>query len=232
MALIALVTGGNRGIGFEICRGLGRLGMQVILAARVPEEGMRASAALQTEGLAVSWLEMDLRDPECVRRAASAALEQFGRVDVLVNNAGLYLDEDQSVFNLPLEVFNETMAVNLTGPLLLCQALVPGMKNRNYGRVVNVSSEMGQLHGMGGYTAAYRISKAALNALTGVLAAEARSSNIKVNSVCPGWVRTRMGGASAPRSPEQGADTAIWLATLPDNGPTGGFFKERHQINW
>ncbi len=232
MTWIALVTGGNRGIGFEICRGLGKLGMHVILAARQPGEGERACATLQGEGLAVTWQELDVRDPQAIRRVAGRALEQFGRVDVLVNNAGVYLDEDRSVFDLPVNVLQETLEVNLTAPLLLCQALVPAMKRRNYGRVVNVSSEMGQLEGMGGYTAAYRISKAALNALTGVLAAETRSRNLKINSMCPGWVRTRMGGASAPRSVEQGADTALWLATLPDDGPSGGFFKNRKQIHW
>jgi NAD(P)-dependent dehydrogenase (short-subunit alcohol dehydrogenase family) len=154
---------------------------------------------------------------------------------VLVNNAGVLLDMEaagDSLFDARLETFEQTFETNVWGPLLLSQTLIPAMKERGYGRVVNVSSGMGQLSDMGSGSPAYRLSKTALNALTRILAHELRSTNVLVNAVCPGWVRTDMGGPAAPRTPQQGADTITWLATLPDDGPSGGFFRDRKPIPW
>src|SRR5260370_24174110 len=148
--------------------------------------------------------------------------ERFGGVEVLVNNAAIYPDKGRSVLEVEPETFRATMETNFYGPLLLCQAWVPGMITRGYGRVVNVSSRAGQLSAMGDFAPAYSASKAAINALTRMVADAARGSNVLVNAVDPGWVRTRMGGPAASRSVEQGTDTIVWLATLPNGGPTGG----------
>ena len=147
------------------------------------------------------------------------------RCDILVNNAGVMLDPRGSrVLDSEVQTYHDTLGTNLFGPLLMIQALAPLMKKNGYGRIVNLSSGQGQLSDMGAGTPAYRVSKTALNALTRTLAAELRGSGILVNSMCPGWVKTDMGGAGAPRTVEQGADTAVWLATLPDDGPSGGLF--------
>lgn len=232
MSRIALVTGANRGIGFAICQGLGRLGHSVILTARDPVEGQKATAELRGQGLDVHFCRLDVTSPEQVEGARVFAEEHFGRLDILVNNAALYPDEGVSVFDLPLETLRQTFEVNTFGPFLTCQAFVPMMRRQNYGRVVNVSSEYGSISLMDGEIAAYKMSKAALNALTRIAAAEVSGFNIKVNTMCPGWVRTRMGGMDANLSPEEGADTALWLATLPDDGPSGGFFQERKPLPW
>jgi NAD(P)-dependent dehydrogenase (short-subunit alcohol dehydrogenase family) len=228
---IALVTGANRGIGREVCRQLAGLGLRVILTARDPEQGEAAARLMQRNGLDVAFCPLDVTDPAAVDAAQGFVERQYGRLDVLVNNAAIYPDEDFSIFDVPLITVGQTMQINFYGPLLLCRAFAPGMRRRNYGRIVNVSSESGQLSTMGASTPSYAISKAALNALTRIVAAEVRG-NVKVNAVCPGWVRTDMGGPAAPRSVEQGAEGIVWLATLPDDGPSGGFFRDRHPIPW
>ena len=157
---------------------------------------------------------------------------EIGDIDVLVNNAAVYPDEGRSVLEVELDTFHATMDTNFFGPLALCQAFVPGMMRRGYGRVVNVSSGAGQLATMGDFAPSYSASKAALNALTRMVADATRGRNVLVNAVDPGWVRTQMGGPGAPRSIEQGVDTLVWLATLPDGGPTGGFFHDRKLIPW
>jgi NAD(P)-dependent dehydrogenase (short-subunit alcohol dehydrogenase family) len=157
---------------------------------------------------------------------------EFGGADVLVNNAAILLDEEGDVLRISPASFRASFETNVMGALHLCQALVPGMRARRYGRVVNVSSGAGQLEGMGGYAPAYSLSKAALNALTRLVAHAGRDRNVLVNAVDPGWVRTDMGGSSAPRSVAQGADTIVWCATLPDGGPTGGFFHDRRPVPW
>ncbi len=230
---IALVTGGNRGIGFEICRQLARRGMQVLLAARDPGKGAAAAGSLQAQGLAVESLALDVNSLESIRRARAALEARHGRLDVLVNNAAILIDEGATVFTVSEEQLRDTLETNLYGPFHLIRAFVPLMIQNGYGRVVNLSSEMGSLSGMEyANTISYRISKTALNALTRLTAEAVKAYDIKVNAMCPGWVHTDMGGSSAPLTPEQGADTAVWLATLPADGPSGGFFQQRMPLPW
>ena len=216
----------------EICRQLARKGIRVVLTSRDEAKGRAAQNELANAGLQVDYHPLDVTDQSSVQRLARFLDRQFGRLDILVNNAGIGIDEERSVLEADRGVVQETLDTNLFGPLLLCQALVPLMKQGAYGRVVNVSSGMGQLSEMGSGSPAYRISRTALNALTRILAAELQGTNVLVNSMCPGWVRTDMGGPNAPRSVEEGADTALWLATLPDSGPQGGFFRDRQAIAW
>jgi len=230
---VAVVTGANRGIGFAVARQLARRGVLVVLTARDPARGEAARAMLAAEGLAVSFHPLDVRDPAQARSLAARLEAEHDRLDILVNSAGILPDpKGARVATLDPAVLREALETNAVGALAVTQALLPLMRRRGYGRIVNLSSELGQLESMGAGTPAYRISKAALNALTRTLAAELSGTNIKVNALSPGWVRTDMGGTSAPRSPEEGADTAVWLALLPDDGPTGGFFKDRKPIGW
>ena len=230
---IALVTGGNRGIGFAICRGLAKAGLGVVLTARDVAEGRAAVKALQEEQLEAEFQRVDVTSCRSIRACVAAVADRRGRIDVLVNNAGIMIDPRGSRFlDSKLDTYRDTLETNFFGPLQLSQAVIPLMKANNYGRIVNVSSGLGQLADMGTGTPAYRISKVAINALTRIVSAEFGESNILVNSMCPGWVQTRMGGERAPRTPEEGADTAVWLATLPDGGPTGGFYRDRQPIPW
>jgi NAD(P)-dependent dehydrogenase (short-subunit alcohol dehydrogenase family) len=224
----ALVSGGNRGIGLEVCRQLGALGHRVLLGAREPAKGEAAAASLGAQGLDVTPVALDVAEPDSVTRLAAARPE----VDILVNNAGVYLDEGRRPLELDEAVLRDTLEVNLLGAFRLCRAFVPGMAARGWGRVASVSSGMGQLADMGGGSLAYRLSKTALNALTRVLAQEVDGRHVKVNAACPGWVRTDMGGAHATRPVEQGAETVVWLATLPEDGPTGGLFRDKRPIPW
>jgi NAD(P)-dependent dehydrogenase (short-subunit alcohol dehydrogenase family) len=229
---VAAVTGGNRGIGFEICRQLARQGADVILTARDEAKGKKACEELRKEWDLVRFHPLDVDDPPSIRRFREFVEKEFGRLDILVNNAGINIDAEMTVADVGIETVSRTVRTNVNGPLLMCQAMLPMMSRHNYGRIVNVSSTMGSLTEMAGGYPAYRISKTALNAVTRVLAFETMGTNIRVNSMCPGWVRTDMGGPEAERSVEEGADTAVWLATLPDGGPTGGFFRDRKQIPW
>jgi NAD(P)-dependent dehydrogenase (short-subunit alcohol dehydrogenase family) len=233
---IAVVTGGNRGMGFETCRQLGRRGARVILTSRDTAEGEAAAGRLLGEGLDVRHHQLDVADDGGIARLAGFLRSDFGRLDILINNAGIVRGRDEpreramQTFEAMPAGLRDVLATNLIGPFLLCQMLIPLMQGR--GRVVNVSSGMGQLSEMGGGFPAYRISKAGLNALTRILASELEGTGVKINAVCPGWVRTDMGGANAARSVEEGVATTIWLATLPDDGPSGGLFRDCKPIRW
>lgn len=229
---IALVTGANRGIGYEICRQLGAAGMTVILTARDPQKGQSAADALRSEGHNIVYQQLEVADAVSVNAARDVVRSRFGRLDVLVNNAAILLDEGRSVFNVDVETLRRTLEVNVLGAFIVSQAFIPLMRENGYGRVVNVSSGAGSITEMGSYAPAYSTSKAALNAMTRIFANVVDGRTIKVNAMCPGWVQTDMGGRGAPRSPAEGADTALWLATLPADGPHNGFFRDRRPIAW
>lgn len=224
-------------MGLATCRALGRLGYRVILGARDAQAGRDAAAMLQEEGLEVEAFRLDLTRAEDVAALIEHARRDLERVDVLVNNAGLYLEtagpnvgERVSVFDARMEVVRTILETNLLGHLSLAQGLVPLMRDRGYGRVVNVTSAMGQLSDMGGGAPGYRFAAVGLNALTRVLASELEGTNVLVNSVDPGWVRTH--SPEARRSIEEGIDTTVWLATLPDGGPSGLLFRDRQPVPW
>lgn len=226
---VALVTGANRGIGLEVCRQLAAKGYRTLLGARTMEKARAAAGSVTGQ---VFPLLLDVTKPKTIAAALARVLSEFGRVDVLVNNAGILLDEGESILDVSPDVIQETFATNLLGAVAVSQAFVPSMVERKFGRVVNVSSRAGQLSAMATYAPVYSMSKTALNAFTRQLAAHTKGSGVLVNCVCPGWVRTDMGGRSAPRSVEEGADTIVWLATLPKSGPTGKFFGERQELEW
>jgi NAD(P)-dependent dehydrogenase (short-subunit alcohol dehydrogenase family) len=228
-ARVALVSGGNRGIGLEICRQLAVRGITVILGSRDEESGRVAAEELSGD---VVVHQLDVADEKSVARLSSFVEDEFGRLDILVNNAGIANDEGQRGIDADLDRVREALEANLLGAWRLCEMAVPLMKSGAYGRIVNMSTGLAALEDMGGGSPAYRVSKTALNALTRILASELRGSGILVNSVCPGWVQTDMGGSGAPRPVEEGADTPVWAATLPNNGPTGGFFRDRRPIPW
>ena len=219
---VALVSGARRGIGAEIARELAAdHGFLVFAGARNPAEVDR------TDG--VEPIRLDVTDQATIDAARDRIASDPGRLDSLVNNAGVYGDPIGAA-DYDLDGAHEVLEVNTFGPWRLIEAFLPLMRESRQPRIVNVSSGAGQLSDMNGSRAAYRISKAGLNALTRTLASDERW--VKVNTMCPGWVRTDMGGSAAPRSVEEGADTAVWLATLPDDGPTGGFFRNRKPIPW
>ena len=226
---VALVSGGNRGIGLEICRQLADRGIAVILGSRDDEAGREAAENLP--GRVVAY-QLDVADEESVARLASFVEEEFGRLDILVNNAGISNDQGQRGVDADLYRVREALETNLLGAWRLCGIVIPLMQRDNYGRIVNISTGLAALEDMGGGWPGYRVSKTALNALTRILASELRGSGVLVNSVEPGWVQTDMGGSRAPRPVEEGAEGAVWAATLPNNGPTGGFFRDRRPIPW
>ncbi len=230
---VAIVTGANRGLGLEVCRQLAAAGQHVVLGSRSAAAGEAAARSLAARGLDVEPHPLDVTDDESVRALVDHVEHALGGADVLINNAGLLLDEDGDVLDVDVQRFRDCMETNVYGPLRLAQALMPRMISRGYGRVVNVSSGAGQISSMTDYAPPYSLSKAALNALTRLLAsAAARGPDVLVNAVDPGWVRTDMGGLAAPRSVAQGADTIVWCATLPKGGPSGRFFHDRKAIAW
>jgi NAD(P)-dependent dehydrogenase (short-subunit alcohol dehydrogenase family) len=229
---VAVVTGANRGLGLETARQLLAKGYRVVLTGRNRDAVERARRGLGSQADRAIAEEMDVTDPSTIAAAGRSVHDRWGRIDVLVNNAAILLAENDDVLDIPRDVYRRTLETNVLGAVETCRVFIPGMVANGYGRVVNVSSGAGQLAGMSTYAPAYSLSKAALNALTRILAKTHHRQGVLVNAVDPGWVRTDMGGRSAPRSVEKGADTIVWLATLPDDGPTGGFFRDRRPIEW
>ncbi|MEO8579859.1 MAG: SDR family oxidoreductase [Gemmatimonadales bacterium] len=229
---IALVTGGNRGIGLETCRQLARLGIKVILGSRDLAKGVAAAREMIEAGLPVEARQLDVANAQSIRECMNWVRRDVGRIDILVNNAGIMIEEADADPLEELEIVRDTMQTNVYGPLLLSRLAIPIMKSRRHGRIVNLSSSMGSLTEMGAGYIAYRLSKAGINVVTRVLAAETEGMGILVNSVDPGWVQSGMGGSSATRTLYKGAETVVWLATIPDSGPSGLFFRDRKPIPW
>ena len=232
MDIVSLVTGGNRGIGKEVCRQLAALGHTVILTAR-----SQPAAAAAAREVGAEPLDLDVTDQSTITTAARWVGERYGRLDVLVNNAAITYDTWQTAVTADITTVREAAETNLYGPWLMVQEFLPLLRRSDHGRIVNVSSEAASFAHMDGGTPAYTVSKTALNALTRMLAAELRDSsagrtgNILVNAVCPGWVATDMGGPGG-RPIADGAAGIVWAATLPDGGPTGGFFRDGHPLKW
>jgi NAD(P)-dependent dehydrogenase (short-subunit alcohol dehydrogenase family) len=225
-----LVTGANRGIGFEIAKQLAEMGHHVWLTARDAEKGTAATDQLRKQGLQVSFFELDVSQEPLIHKLVTHFRENDVRLDVLINNAGIFeTNGSQTLLDIPMSMLDEFMQVNFKGPLLLTRSMMPFLQKSDDPRVINLSSGMGALNGMGYDHPAYRISKAALNAQTAVLAGTL--PNMKINTMCPGWVKTDMGGPSAPKSVAEGAETAVWLATA-DEVPTGKFLRDMKEIDW
>ncbi|MBS3132210.1 SDR family oxidoreductase [Candidatus Woesearchaeota archaeon] len=221
----ALITGANKGIGFAVAKGLSDKGIKVIMAARDESKGKEAAKKVKN----AAFIRIDVTDEKTIKEAAKQIEKEFRKLDILINNAGILLDREKNIEDVGIETIKKTLETNFYGPLRVSQAFLPLLKKSEGPRIINMSSMMGSLSaGAGGYPA-YRISKTALNALTVNLAAD--FPNIKVNSTHPGWVRTDMGGKNASISAEEGADTAVWLAT-EKNTPTGKFFYNRKEIDW
>lgn len=228
---IALVTGSNRGIGLEVVRQLAQKNITVILTARSQEKGEAARQQLANEGLNTVARSLDVTHPDRIHQLAREVEQTFGRLDILVNNAGILYDTWEQASNADFDTVHEAIEANAIGAWRMCQAFLPLLHRSPQGRIVNVSSEAGSLTSMGSSAPAYSVSKAALNALTRQLAAELKGSGILVNSICPGWVATEMGGTGG-RPIREGAAGIVWAATLPDDGPTGGFFRDGKPLPW
>lgn len=229
---IAVVTGANKGIGFEICRQFTQKRIIVVLTARDKAKGKAAQQKLAQLGLEVLFHELDVTNVTSAKALARYLEEKFGHIDILINNAGVFLEKwDQPALSADLKTVQEILETNFYGPFRMIQVLAPLLKKSQEPRIVNVSSGMGTLTDMDGNCPGYRVSKTGLNALTRIFATELKDHNVKVNSMCPGWVRTDMGGEDAERTVEEGADTAVWLAT-ENNIPTGKYFRDRKEILW
>jgi len=236
----ALVTGGNRGIGLAIARGLLKLKQfRVIITSTDVDKGLAAVATLKSEGFDnVDFHQLNVENDDSIQSCITDVLAKYKVIHVLVNNAGIGMNMGQLAYQTELAALEKQFRVNTLGPVKLCNGLVPRMIENKYGRIVNVSSGAGQLSEMNGGHLGYRMSKSALNALTRALSWDTRNHNILVNSLCPGFVATDMTSWASPEvraraiTPEQGADTAIWLAALPAEGPRGGFFRKRKPLTW
>lgn len=233
MSKVILVTGANKGIGLEIVRQLSKLGHNVILTSRNEDLGLKSLNSLKEEGLIVDYCKLEVTDNKSIENAYNYVKNKYAKLDVLINNAGVFLEGEgnNSFFNCNIDLIKDTMEINFFGALKVSKIFVDLLKASDDPRIINMSSGMGQLSEMGGGYIGYRISKASLNALTKIMSNELRKYKIKVNTMCPGWVKTDMGGPNATRELSQGADTAVWLATVEDC-PTGKFFRDRKEIAW
>ncbi len=229
MSRIALVTGSSRGIGHEVARQLAARGYRVVVTSRDAATVRRVAEKIGSQ--AVGHV-LDTAAAQSIDAIGRFVESEIGQLDVLVNNAAILLDEGKSIVDVEPGEFEETWRANTLGPFLITKRFVPLLRRSGHGRVVNVSSGAGQLSSMSSYAPSYSTAKAALNAITILFANALRKDRVLVNCADPGWVRTDMGGRSASRSVAQGADTIVWLATLPDDGPTGGFFRDRKRIDW
>jgi len=229
---VVLITGGNRGIGREVVRQLARRGFRVVIATRDAASGRQAADEVRAEGGRAASLALDVSDSASVRAAAAAFAEHADHLDVLVNNAGIYPDQGVDALNVSRDQLTRTFQTNTFGPVEVTQAFLPYLRRSDEARVINVSSGLGQLAGLSADQPSYCLSKLALSGVTLLLSAALQADRIAVNSMCPGWVRTDMGGPSATRSVEEGADTAVWLAAEAPHGLTGRFFRDRQEIPW
>jgi NAD(P)-dependent dehydrogenase (short-subunit alcohol dehydrogenase family) len=229
---IVLITGANRGIGLETARQLAQKGFHVVLAARNEDSGRHAAEAITAGGWKATFLSLDVSSSASIRSAASQFAASADHLDVLINNAGIYPDQGLTILTLSRERLDQTFQTNTFGVLEVTQAFLPYLRKAPAARVINVSSGYGQLEGLSADVPSYCLSKLALNGLTILLAQALETDGIAVNSMCPGWVRTEMGGPNASRSVEEGADTAVWLAAEAPQELTGKFFRDRHEIPW
>jgi NAD(P)-dependent dehydrogenase (short-subunit alcohol dehydrogenase family) len=226
----ALVTGGNKGIGFAICQGLITQGFEVIMAARALDKAKAASKQLQSSN--VRQIELDVSDEDSINLAAKNLIQEIDSLDVLINNAGIYPDEGVNILTVSRELLNQTMNVNAFGAIRVTQAFLPLLTKSSHARVVNTSSGYGQLSSLSADVPSYCLSKLTLNGATIMLAEALQDKGIVVNAFDPGWVKTDMGGSGASRSPEQGADTAIWLATVAPPNLSGKLFHDRQETSY
>ena len=229
---IVLITGANKGIGFETARQLAKRGWHVVIGARKASAGQTAAKAITQASGSASFLDIDVSNSESIARAAAEFQKQFDHLDVLINNAGIYPDEGLTILTISRKQLTETFQTNTFGPVAVTQAFLPVLRKASGARVINVSSGYGQIEGLSANVPSYCLSKLALNGVTLMFSEALRSEGIAVNSMCPGWVRTDMGGPNAAHSVEQGADTAVWLATEAGQDLTGKFFRDRQPIPW
>lgn len=226
-----LITGANRGIGFEIARQLGKRDFTILAGARSEQKGKDAVKQLQAENIHAHFVQLDVNDAASIQGAYDEIKNQWSKLDVLINNAAILLDEEVPFLETDAEMLKKTLHVNTVGPYLVIQTFLPLLQSGS--RVINVSSGAGQIcGGMGTYAPVYSISKTALNAVTCQFAHALKNKGIAVNAVSPGWVRTEMGGSDAPRSVEEGAETPVWLATEAPLSYTGKFFKDKEERPW
>ncbi|MGF1516085.1 MAG: SDR family oxidoreductase [Elainellaceae cyanobacterium] len=228
----ALITGGNRGIGFAICQGLLEAGFGVVMGARSLEKGKEAAAKLDSSSAQVQVLELDVASDASIDQAARQLSQRCDRLDVLINNAGIYPDSGVDILTIDRDLLMKTLNVNTLGTIRMTQAFLPLLEKADGARVINYSSGYGQLGGLSAGVPSYCLSKLAVNGATIMLADALRPKGITVNAVDPGWVSTDMGGESAPRTPEQGADTAVWLATHDDLKESGKLWRDRRETNY
>jgi NAD(P)-dependent dehydrogenase (short-subunit alcohol dehydrogenase family) len=229
---IVLITGANRGIGLDTAKQLAIRGFYVVIGARDEESGRQATDAITSQGGRGIWLSLDVSSSQSIRTAVSRFASLTDHLDVLINNAGIYPDQGQTILTIPRDLMDRTFQTNAFGALEVTQAFLPYLRKAPSARIINVSSGYGQLDGLSPDVPSYCISKLALNGLTIMLAEVLKKDQIAVNSMCPGWVRTEMGGPNADRTVEEGADTAVWLAVEAPHELTGKFFRDRQEVPW